>query len=149
MAKKVISPFPLPPDPKEYDHLTMKDRMLAGYPYRPGNPQLSDERMFAREMIHKFNFTAPAEREERRNILRQLINPDSHDNCATLAILPPFQVDYGYNISVGKNVFLNFNCVILDCASVKIGDNFMAAPGVQIYSATHPLDAKHRQDDDN
>lgn len=145
MAKKEITPYPLPPDPSEYEHMTMKERMIAGYPYRPGDKELFEDREKSRELTYQFNSTAPKDRETRRKILRDLLHPDSK----VPAILPPFRVDYGYNIIAGENVFLNFDCIILDCGLVKLGDNFMAAPGVHIYSATHPLDPKHRQDDDN
>ncbi|MCL4159182.1 UNVERIFIED_CONTAM: hypothetical protein GTU68_063243, partial [Idotea baltica] len=57
---------------------------------------------------------------------------------------PPFYCDYGYNIIVGNDVFINFNCCILDVAEVRIGKNTMLGPNVQIYTATHPLDYKER-----
>jgi acetyltransferase-like isoleucine patch superfamily enzyme len=55
-------------------------------------------------------------------------------------IRPPFYCDYGYNISVGRNTFMNFNCVILDVVPVRIGDDCQIGPNVQIYTADHPLD---------
>lgn len=51
-----------------------------------------------------------------------------------------FHCDYGSNISLGKNVFLNFNCVILDVVAVTIGDGTAIGPGVQILTADHPRD---------
>ncbi|WP_269902539.1 sugar O-acetyltransferase [Rodentibacter haemolyticus] len=54
------------------------------------------------------------------------------------------QVDYGCNIHVGENFFTNFNCVILDVAPVRIGDNCLLVPNVQILTATHPVSAKAR-----
>ncbi len=59
-------------------------------------------------------------------------------------IEPPFHCDYGINIELGKNVYMNFGVTILDCAKVKIGDNCMLAPNVQIYTAAHPLDVETR-----
>jgi maltose O-acetyltransferase len=56
-------------------------------------------------------------------------------------IRPPFHCDYGYNISLGNGVFLNFNCVILDVVEVTIGDRTQIGPAVQIYAADHPRDA--------
>jgi len=60
-------------------------------------------------------------------------------------IEPPFYCDYGTNIVLGSNVYFNFNCVILDPASVTIGDNAMFGPAVQIYTATHPINASDRR----
>lgn len=51
---------------------------------------------------------------------------------------PPFFCDYGYNISVGNNVFINFNCTILDVTPVVIGDHVLIGPSVSLYAATHP-----------
>ena len=59
-------------------------------------------------------------------------------------IEPPFYCDYGSNIFLGNKVYMNFNCVILDCNIVRIGDGTMLGPAVQIYAATHPLDAAQR-----
>ena len=52
---------------------------------------------------------------------------------------PPFFCDYGSNIFVGKNCFINFNCTILDNGKVTLGDNCMLAPNVSIYTAGHAL----------
>jgi maltose O-acetyltransferase len=59
-------------------------------------------------------------------------------------IRPPFHCDYGFNISLGAGVFLNFNCVILDVVEVSIGEKTQIGPGVQILSADHPRDAVNR-----
>jgi serine acetyltransferase len=59
-------------------------------------------------------------------------------------IRPPFHCDYGFNISLGAGVFLNFNCVILDVVEVTIGDRTQIGPGVQILTADHPRDAAGR-----
>lgn len=57
-------------------------------------------------------------------------------------IHPPFCCDYGENITIGENVFINFNCSILSCAKVEIGDNCWIGPNVQIYKAIHPVEPK-------
>ncbi|MBP1970122.1 maltose O-acetyltransferase [Virgibacillus natechei] len=58
----------------------------------------------------------------------------------SIFIEPNFRCDYGYNIHVGDNFYANFNCVFLDVCEIRIGDNCFIAPGVHIYTATHPLD---------
>jgi len=57
---------------------------------------------------------------------------------------PPFYVDYGYNVMVGKNFYTNFNTTFLDCSLITIGDNVMFGPNVTLTTASHPLDIKHR-----
>jgi maltose O-acetyltransferase len=60
-------------------------------------------------------------------------------------IRPPFYCDYGYNISLGDRVFLNFNCCILDVMPVAIGDGTEIGPAVQIMTADHPRDPELRR----
>ncbi|EMC99210.1 hypothetical protein BAUCODRAFT_22478 [Baudoinia panamericana UAMH 10762] len=57
---------------------------------------------------------------------------------------PPVRIDYGTNVKLGKNVFINFGCVILDTCQVTIGDRTLFGPNVQLYSGTHPLDPEVR-----
>lgn len=147
MATKVICPYPSVPDRKEYQHLTHKQRLLGGYPYDNRDAELTRERVEARILLRKFNSTQPEEREVRKEILKDLLSPCCRGN--KVFIQPPFHADFGYNIVVGNNVELNFGCVILDCAKVTIGDNCLMAPNAQIYAAHHPIDAKHRRDDEH
>ena len=60
-------------------------------------------------------------------------------------VLPTFTCDYGYNISLGRNVFINYHCIFLDCAPITIGDDVQIGPAVQLYTAQHPIDAKVRR----
>ncbi len=120
--------------------MTEKDKMLSGAMYDPMDPVITAERNSARLLIQKINSINEEDREYRDSLFYQLVG-NASDN---LNIVPPFYCDYGYNISVGTNVFMNFNCCILDVMKVEIGDNVMLAPYVQIYTATHPLEAKER-----
>lgn len=115
---------------------TEKEKMLAGKLYDPRDKQLCEERMNARLLLKELNDTREDQVEERKAILKKLI-PDCGEN---LWLQPPFYCDYGYNIKIGENVFMNFNCVILDVMEVKIGSRTLLGPNVQIYSATHPMD---------
>lgn len=60
------------------------------------------------------------------------------------SIMQPFWCDYGYNIEVGRNFFVNHNCVILDGNKVVFGDNVFIAPNCGFYTAGHPIDAQQR-----
>lgn len=59
-------------------------------------------------------------------------------------IEPPFRCDYGSNIRLGDNVFLNCCCPILDPCTVSIGSRTLVGPNVNFYSASHPLDPEVR-----
>lgn len=56
----------------------------------------------------------------------------------------PFHCAYGHNITLGRNVYLNAGCVILDTGPVRIGDGSMIGPAVQIYCADHHRDVEKR-----
>ncbi|MEP8703326.1 maltose O-acetyltransferase [Enterobacter roggenkampii] len=116
-----------------------KQNMIAGEHYRPGDETLRADRLRARHLVYRYNHTAPDEKTERQNILAELLGQSEG-----AYIEPSFRCDYGYNISLGKNFYANFDCVMLDVCPVRIGDNCMLAPGVHIYTATHPLDAEER-----
>jgi maltose O-acetyltransferase len=57
----------------------------------------------------------------------------------------PFYYDYGTNIELGERVFFNFSCVVLEVWPVRIGDFTLFGPGMQIRTATHPMNAERRQ----
>lgn len=117
-----------------------KQKMLNGEMYNPYNPQLVEERTQARLLFQRFNAMNDSEIKDRFKVLFELI-PNAKKG---LFIEPPFFCDYGYNIKAGEHVFMNFNCCILDVMEVTIGDRCMFGPNVQIYTATHPLEAEAR-----
>jgi maltose O-acetyltransferase len=119
---------------------TEKEKMLDGEMYRADDKELVAERNRARELTRAYNSTTEVELEKRTDILKQLFGKVGKNAY----IEPTFKCDYGYNIEVGDNFFVNFDCVILDVCKVKIGDNCFFAPGVHIYTATHPLDPTER-----
>jgi maltose O-acetyltransferase len=120
--------------------MTEKEKMLAGEMYNPYNKELVSDRHTCRLLFQEFNYLKEDKKKLRFKLLYQLI-PNAGKN---LFIEPPFYCDYGYNIIAGDNVFMNFNCCILDVCKVIIGNNCMFGPNVQIYTATHPLEAQAR-----
>ena len=119
---------------------TEKEKMLAGELYDPLEPPLCQERDRCRDLCLLLNATREDQKEERTSLLAKLFGKETG-----AWIQPPFFCDYGTNIVLGKKVFFNFNCVVLDCAQVTIGDNVLFAPSVQIYTATHPISAAERR----
>jgi maltose O-acetyltransferase len=117
-----------------------KEKMLAGEMYDPLDATLCQERERARDLCQDLNATREADVELRRRILREIFGAETD-----VWIQPPFYCDYGRNIVLGKKVFFNFNCVILDVMKVEIGDNVLCGPGVQIYTAMHPMSATERR----
>lgn len=121
--------------------LSEREKMLRGELYDPHDPELVRARDRARDLCQDLNATREGQQEERRRILRELFGAGGED----VWMQPPFFCDYGTNILLGKRCFFNFNCVVLDVCRVTIGDYTLFGPAVQIYTATHPLDAALRR----
>lgn len=117
-----------------------KHAMLEGRLYKADDALLTRERKRAQQLVFRFNATGPQETERRQRLARTLL-PCAH---ASVYIEPPFRCDYGHNIELGAGAFVNYSCVILDCAKVIIGANTLLAPKVQVYTARHPLDPEER-----
>jgi len=114
--------------------------MLAGELYEPLDPVLCQERERCRELCKQFNDSREHQQEERKRILAELFGVETDAR-----VQPPFFCDYGTNIRLGSRVFFNFNCVVLDVMPVTVGSNVLFGPSVQIYTATHPMDAETRR----
>jgi maltose O-acetyltransferase len=117
------------------------EKMLAGELYDPLDAELARARAHARDLCQDLNATHERNRRARRRILTQLFGRGGD----SVWLQPPFYCDYGSNIYLGERVFFNFNCVVLDVCRVEIGDYTLFGPAVQIYTATHPMEAELRR----
>lgn len=115
------------------------DKMVSGELYLAQDPELVRMRAETRAILRRYNHSA--EGREREALLNELLGYGPEN----LWIEPPFYCDYGRNIKVGRNVYFNFDCVVLDVAPVAFGDDVQIGPAVQIYTATHPLDPAERR----
>ena len=116
-----------------------KEKMLAGKLYDPSDKELVQDRARAKNLCWKFNNLKPDQEQKKLEVLQELFQTNKK-----MYIEPKFYCDYGYNINFGNDFYANHNCVILDVNTVTIGDHVMFGPAVQVYTATHPLDAKSR-----
>ncbi len=120
--------------------MTEKEKMIKGMLYDSSDPELSHDRAVAQTLCLEYNSLLPKDENRRSEILTTLLGKRGK-NCT---IQPSFRCDYGYNIFVGENFYMNFEGLFLDVSPITIGDNCMIAPGVHIYTATHPLEYKDR-----
>lgn len=120
--------------------MTEKEKMINGALYDPTDEQLAMDRLNARKLMKVYNETSPIEEAERIDMLKAIFGSTGEN----IGIEPDFRCDYGYNIHVGENFYANFNCVFLDVCEIRMGHNCMLAPGVHIYTASHPLDPIER-----
>ena len=117
-----------------------KEKMLNGENYNAYDEELVKDRTEARKSIREFNDICEDKPEKREEKIREIFGKAGENTY----VESHFKCDYGYNISVGDNFYANFDCVFLDVCQIEIGDNCFLAPGVHIYTATHPLDAVER-----
>ncbi|MFE3755785.1 sugar O-acetyltransferase [Nocardia tengchongensis] len=113
-----------------------KDRMLAGRLYRDNDPELVAERRRCGQLLDMFNATRAGQDAQRRVLLEELLGALGEGSW----IMPRFQCDYGHLIRLGRNSFLNYDAIILDCAPVTIGDDVSIGPRAQLLTALHPME---------
>lgn len=114
--------------------------MVAGELYLSADPQLAALRVWARSLVYRFNHTPPHEEDLKQSLLAELFG--SVDGACTIE--PGLHVDYGMHIHIGRNFYANANCVMLDVAPIRIGDDTMFGPAVQLLTTTHPVDPAER-----
>lgn len=118
-----------------------KSKMLAGELYVADCPELAADNARANAWMNRYNASLAASHEKRHAMLSELFAAVGEGSV----VRPPFYCDYGYNITLGERVFLNFGCVVLDVVEVTIGDLTQVGPGVQILTPDHPRDPAERR----
>lgn len=113
--------------------MTEFERMREGLPFDAKDADLRQRRETARLACARFN--AHPSKGNLRHITRLFA---AHDQ---VVIEPGFQCDYGSQIHLGRNVYINFHCVLLDAADIHIGEDVLLGPGVHLYTIDHPRDA--------
>jgi maltose O-acetyltransferase len=121
--------------------VTEKEKMLAGELYRSTDPELVAEMVRAQRFLRDLNALPNESPDARAELLRKFFGHIGENT----QIRSPFFCDYGSHISIGRDSFVNYNCVFLDCNLITIGDYAQIGPGVHIYTAWHPLDHDARQ----
>jgi maltose O-acetyltransferase len=111
-------------------------RAIYGFHFRSASYEDLSLRFACQTLLHKINQSAPEDASSRHEAFRQLFRHVGKN----VQIVTPFFCDFGKNIEIGDDTFLNFNCTILDCAQVKIGKRVWIAPNVQICAVSHPID---------
>jgi maltose O-acetyltransferase len=120
---------------------TEREKMLANELYWASDPELAAMNQRAQQIFYQFNATPPDAAQQRQDLIRELFG--SIGNRFT--VQPPFHCDYGCHIHAGENLYINYNCTILDGNLVTIGNDVLIAPNVQLYTAYHPTEPEIRQ----
>ena len=120
--------------------MTNWEKLQAGMIYNDFDDDLFQRRIYAKKLFRQYNKTDDGETELRQEIMSKLFKSVGKN----VWIEPDFRCEFGKNITIGDNVYINFGCVILDCSEITIGENTLLGPNVGIYSANHSIDAEER-----
>lgn len=120
--------------------MTEKEKMISGKLYNPLDKRLMLDRLRARLLADKYNRTRAYALRKRQRIIKALFPAGGADPFFE----PTIHVEYGYNVTFGKNFYMNFDCQLLDVAPIKIGDDVMFGPRVVVATPCHPLVAEER-----
>jgi maltose O-acetyltransferase len=118
-----------------------KEKMLAGELYRATGPEIAADMLRAERLLQAYNAGSSENADARAALLRELLGSIGENTL----IRPPFHCDYGYNIHLGRGVFMNFGCVFLDVGRIEVGEFCQLGPGVHVYAADHPRDPDQRR----
>lgn len=122
--------------------MTELEKMMSGLPYNSTEPNLKKLHMRGKRLMQKFNKIKADNTKKHHKILKKLLGGIDKN----VRINPPFYIDYGCNIYIGENSFINLNCTFLDANKITIGKRVLIAPDVRIYTAAHSKNADERFD---
>ena len=122
---------------------TEREKQLLGEFFNPSDKEIIDLQTKSRKLMREFN--SEFDLEKRFKIMQEWF----HSVGSGCYIEPNFYCDFGCNLTLGQNVYMNANCSILDSAEVTIGDNTMIATNVQICTPFHPITPEERLKPDN
>lgn len=120
--------------------MTEWERLQNGMIYNDLDKDLFDRRVAAKKLFRAYNKTDDEEVALRHQIMQQLFQKVGEN----VWIEPDFKCEFGKNITIENDIYINFGCVILDCAKVTIGSHTLLGPNVGLYAANHATDANER-----
>jgi maltose O-acetyltransferase len=110
--------------------------MLAGEYFAPGDPELCELRRNAQRALHAIREAESSMDDLRvRTLLAELFGYLGEG----AVVNPGMRCDYGYNIELGPKAFLNYDCILLDCGKIRIGESTLVGPGAHFYAVRHPV----------
>lgn len=117
------------------------EKMRSGEIYRFDKGEIYESLVHAKQLCARLQ-TMTINDDDYRSVIEELIPgiPESS------AVCPPFHCDHGNGIIIGRNVFINYNCVMLDGGWIRIGDNVKIGPACQLYTPHHPMDYIERRE---
>lgn len=112
------------------------EKMISGRLYNPADPQLDAYHLQRMALCQQLNQTSLLDQAKVNQLKEELIPSAKGQN---LGLFLPFYCEYGSNIHVGKECFINYHCTFLDVAPIRLGDGVMLGSGVTIATPCHPF----------
>lgn len=120
--------------------MTMRERIFEGKLFTDNCEGLPEDRVNCKRRMIKFNSSMPDDIDNRISLLNDLLGKKTNAR-----IEPPFYCCYGYNITIGDNTYINFNCNFVDDGKIVIGKNVLFGPNVTIATVGHPINPNMRE----
>jgi maltose O-acetyltransferase len=120
--------------------MTEWEKMQAGLVYNDFDRDLFERRVEAKKIFREYNRSSDNETDKRQSLMQRLFKKVGKN----VWIEPDFRCEFGKNITIGDDVYINFGCVILDCGQVSIGSNTLIGPNVGLFSGNHATEAEER-----
>ncbi|WP_320019168.1 DapH/DapD/GlmU-related protein [Labilibaculum manganireducens] len=117
-------------------------RLQAGEIISPSDPQaykMREASYSTKKLLLQMNSTSDPS--EVRGLLSQITASEIDES---VAIFTPLHINYGKFTKIGRNVFINFDCVFLDLGGITIEDNVLIGPKVSLLSEGHPISPQER-----
>jgi acetyltransferase-like isoleucine patch superfamily enzyme len=122
--------------PDIFERLRRGETVSSDHPeaYKLGEASFATKKL----LVRMNNSSDPA---EIRDLLSQITGSEIDES---VAVFTPLHINYGKSIRIGKNVFINFDCVLLGLGGITIEDNVLIAPKVSLLSEGHPVSSNER-----
>lgn len=120
--------------------MTEWEKMQNDMVYDDFDQDLFKRRVDAKNIFNEFNMTTDEDVEKRKELLKELFGSIGEN----VYVEPTFKCEFGKNIYIGNNVYINFGAVLLDCSKITIGNDVLIGPNVGMYSANHSIDPEER-----
>lgn len=118
------------------------EQLRHGETIAPNNPEfykLRDASFATKKLLVQLNNSSDPT--EIKKLLSQITGSEIDES---VAVFTPLYINYGKQTKIGKNVFINFDCVFLDLGGITIEDNVLIAPKVSLLSEGHPINPVER-----
>ena len=118
------------------------ERLRNGETISPNDPEayrMREESFATKKLLVQMNSTPDPD--EIRNYLSQITHTEIDES---VVVFTPLHINYGKHTKIGRNVFINFDCVFLDLGGITIEDDVFIAPKVSLLSEGHPTSLEDR-----